>query len=142
MFNFTPIIQMIITVAVIAATAYLLPYLHSKGKLEKLSQVMEYITIAVRAAEQIFVGSGLGKKKKEYVLQWLADRNITVDLDAVDAMIESAVYDLKLEQYSGEPGYAGYPTAMYCGDTEGICGNTEGYTEAVAEDDARKRRPC
>lgn len=103
MFNITPIIQMVITVAVIAATAYLLPYLKSKGHLEQLGETMEYITIAVRAAEQIFVGSGLGEKKKEYVLQWLNDHNITVDLDKVDAMIESAVYDLNLEQYMSDP---------------------------------------
>ena len=141
MFNITPIIQMIITVAVIAATAYLLPYLKSKGHLEKLGETMEYITIAVRAAEQIFVGSGLGAKKKEFVLQWLKDHNITVDLDKVDAMIESAVYDLNLEQYYSEPIYAGYPYEMYYGETEGTCGDTEEDTEDGTEEAAEEASP-
>lgn len=142
MFNITPIIQMIISVAVIAATAYLLPYLKSKGHLENLSETMEYITIAVRAAEQIFVGSGLGEKKKEYVLQWLKDRNITVDLDKVDAMIESAVYDLNLEQYMSDPVYAGYPIDYYYGETEGTCDDTEEeVTEDATEEAAEEAAP-
>lgn len=139
MFNITPIIQMIITVAVIAATAYLLPYLKPKGHLEKLGETMEYITIAVRAAEQIFVGSGLGAKKKEFVLQWLKDHNITVDLDKVDAMIESAVYDLNLEQYMSDPIYAGYPIDYYYGETEGsTCDDTEEVTEDTTEEAAEE----
>lgn len=96
---------------------------------------MPYIRIAVRAAEQIFVGSGLGAKKKEYVLQWLADHNITVDLDKVDAMIESAVYDLNLEQYMSDPIYAGYPIDYYYGETEGTCDSTE---EDCTEEDAEE----
>ena len=141
MFNITPIIQMIITVAVIAATAYLLPYLKSKGHLEKLGETMEYITIAVRAAEQIFVGSGLGEKKKAYVLQWLKDHNITVDLDKVDTMIESAVYDLNLEQYMSKPVYAGYPVNAYFGETEGCCEDTEEVTEDATEEAAEEAAP-
>lgn len=142
MFNITPIIQIVITVAVIAATAYLLPYLKSKGHLEKLGETMEYITIAVRAAEQIFVGSGLGEKKKEYVLQWLKDHNITVDLDKVDAMIESAVYDLNLEQYMSDPVYAGYPINYYYGETEGTCdGSEEEIIEDATEEAAEEAAP-
>lgn len=134
MFNITPIIQMIITVTVIAITAYLLPYLKSKGHMEKMSKTMEYITIAVRAAEQIFEGSGLGEKKKEYVLQWLADRNITVDLDKVDAMIESAVYDLNLEQNMSETVREGCPT-----DSVGNEGNdSDGDEEESSDEDEEK----
>ena len=46
------------------------------------------------AAEQIFAGSGRGEEKKEYVVQWLKDRGITVDAEKIDAMIEAAVYEL------------------------------------------------
>ena len=50
--------------------------------------------IAVTAAEQIYVGTGRGPEKKLYVVEWLADRNITVDTNQIDALIESAVYEL------------------------------------------------
>ena len=48
-------------------------------------------------AEQIYVGAGRGEEKKAYVLEWLAARNITVDTDKLDAMIEAAVYELGKE---------------------------------------------
>ncbi len=51
--------------------------------------------IAVSAAEQIYNGSGRGPEKKAYVLEWLKQRGITVDEAKLDAMIESAVYELK-----------------------------------------------
>jgi len=53
------------------------------------------VKIAVSAAEQIYNGSGRGPEKKAYVLEWLKQRGITVDEAKLDAMIESAVYELK-----------------------------------------------
>ena len=47
------------------------------------------------AAEQIYTGSGRGAEKKEYVLNWLHEHGVTVDESKLDAMIESAVYELK-----------------------------------------------
>lgn len=50
--------------------------------------------IAVSAAEQIYKGSGRGEEKKAYVIQWLREHGITVDEAKLDALIESAVYEL------------------------------------------------
>lgn len=52
------------------------------------------ISTLVYAAEQIYK-SGEGAKKKEYVLdmatRWLKDRGFTIDLKAVEALIEAEV---------------------------------------------------
>lgn len=53
---------------------------------------------AVEAAEQIF-GGGKGKEKKEYakavITKYLAAKGIHLDLDIIEAYIESAVKELK-----------------------------------------------
>lgn len=50
------------------------------------------------AAEQIFTGTGLGAQKKEWVIQFLKDKGVKIDLDAIgtelNALIESAVYEM------------------------------------------------
>ena len=62
---------------------------------QQQAEINSWVKIAVSAAEQIYVGSGRGAEKKQYVLDWLHQRNITVDETKLDAMIESAVYALK-----------------------------------------------
>lgn len=53
---------------------------------------------AVEAAEQIF-GGGKGEEKKEYakkvITKYLAAKGIELDLDIIEAYIESAVKELK-----------------------------------------------
>ena len=66
-----------------------------KAKLEKKSlKISKWVRIAVNAAEQIYNESGMGEVKKEYVLEFLKKRGITMDIDSVDALIESEVYKL------------------------------------------------
>ena len=65
-----------------------------KAKLEKKSLISKWVRIAVNAAEQIYNESGMGEVKKEYVLEFLKKRGITMDIDSVDALIESEVYKL------------------------------------------------
>ena len=69
---------------------------------EQLLSNKEYITvkqqvlkIAVTAAEQIFIGSGRGTEKKEYVIKWLAEHGVKYDSSKIDEKIESAIYELK-----------------------------------------------
>lgn len=60
------------------------------------------IKTAVTAAEQIFVGTGLGEQKKQWVLQYLKDKGYKIDLNAINAelnaMIESAVYEMNKDK--------------------------------------------
>ena len=71
-----------------------IPYIKSKTTVEQQQEISAWVKIAVSAAEQIYKGVGRGEEKKEYVLNWLAEKGIKIDADELDAMIESAVYEL------------------------------------------------
>lgn len=65
-----------------------------KKRLAKIQQINAWVRIAVTAAEQIYIGSGRGTEKKEYVINWLHEHGVTVDESKLDALIEAAVYSL------------------------------------------------
>jgi hypothetical protein len=46
----------------------------------------------------IFNESGMGKQKKEYVLEYLNKKGFTVDYDTIDNLIENAVLELNAEK--------------------------------------------
>ena len=95
MIDLTPVVNAIIALIAAAISVFLIPWIKEKIEAEKLEQIMSWVTIAVEAAEQIYRESGMGAKKKAYVLDFLAKKGITLDVDSIDAMIESAVLDLK-----------------------------------------------
>ena len=76
-------------------STFLVPWIKGKVEAQKLEKIMDWVTIAVSAAEQIYNESGMGEKKKQYVLDFLEGKGLTVDINSVDAMIEAAVYGLK-----------------------------------------------
>ena len=94
MIEITPIIKAVLALLAAIVTGVLVPLIRSKTTLSQRQELMEWITIAVSAAEQIYQGSGRGQEKKAYVVKWLLDRGITVNDKEIDAMIESAVHDL------------------------------------------------
>lgn len=97
MFDITTIIEAVFALIVTVITAIVIPYIKSKTNAQQQAEIASWVKIAVAAAEQIYVGAGRGEEKKAYVLEWLAARNITVDADKLDAMIEAAVYALGKE---------------------------------------------
>lgn len=94
MIDITPIIEAVITVIVLCITTFLIPYIKSKTTAAQQEQIQAWVNIAVMAAEQLIQGSGKGAEKKEYVIKWLNEHNITFDAEKLDAMIEAAVYKL------------------------------------------------
>lgn len=92
--DITNILEAVITLAVALVTGLVIPLLRQKLGAEKLNKVATYVQIAVEAAEQMFRESGKGAEKKAFVIDWLAEHNIVIDDDKLDAMIESAVYNL------------------------------------------------
>jgi hypothetical protein len=54
------------------------------------------VTVAVTAAEQMKVAGLLpdGQQKKDYVLQFIRDKGITITDEELDALIEAAVYEI------------------------------------------------
>lgn len=92
--NMTTVMEAVITLVVAVITSILIPYIKSKTTNEEQRTINEWVRIAVTCAEQIYKGQGRGEEKKKYVLNWLENYGIILDEDAIDAMIESAVYDL------------------------------------------------
>ena len=98
MTDLTPIVNAVITLIAAIVTTFLIPWIKSKIDAAKLAQIVEWVGIAVRAAEQIYNESGMGEKKKQYVLDFLADKGFTLDPNSINAMIEAAVKNLNIEQ--------------------------------------------
>lgn len=94
MFDITPIVEAVVALIGVVITCIVIPYVRSKTTAQQREELNAWIKIAVAAAEQIYQGAGRGEEKKQYVLDWLEDHNITVDEDRIDALIEAAVYEL------------------------------------------------
>ena len=94
MTNITPIVEFVIALLCTIITYAIIPYIKSKTTIAQQQEILECVTIAVTAAEQIYKGTGRGKEKKAYVMQWLKDRGFEVDEAKIDAMIESAVHQM------------------------------------------------
>ena len=96
--DLTELLVAIITLLVGLAAKYAIPYLKEKYGEAKLNNVAKWVKIAVGAAEMIYSESGMGKEKKNYVLQFLNKKGLTVDFDVLDNLIENAVLELKQEK--------------------------------------------
>ena len=111
MTDITPIVLILIAIIGIVGCYYVLPYIKAKTEALKANmsasdwdELCKWVSIGVKAAEQLFPESGQGVSKKEFVwnwlkknvLSWLEQRNITFDMTAVDAIIESEVFKLNL----------------------------------------------
>lgn len=77
---------------------YILPLvlLVAAGYLVKVyrnDEVVKWVKVAVKAAEQIYNGSGQGKEKFAYVSEWISKKFKVSEIDLKN-IIESAVYEL------------------------------------------------
>jgi hypothetical protein len=95
MIDMTPVVEAIGALAMVLVTCVLIPYIKARTTATQQAEAARWVSIAVSAAEQIYKGTGLGREKKKYVMNWLKCRGIVVDVDRLDAMIESAVHDMK-----------------------------------------------
>lgn len=94
MIDLTALVQAVIALIATIISAFVIPWLKRKISAEKLAEVSTWVEIAVEAAEQLYEGSGRGAEKKEYVIQFLQQKGYTVDMAAIENMIEAAVYTL------------------------------------------------
>jgi hypothetical protein len=83
-------------IALIAAviTAFVIPWIKSKTTAAQFEKIETWVTIAVEAAEQIYTGSGWGAEKKAYVVEFLNGKGFSIDAEALDKLIEAAVFNL------------------------------------------------
>lgn len=92
--NITPIIEAVFALIGVVITAVVIPYIRSRTTAQQRAEINAWVRVAVSAAEQLYKGTGRGKEKKAYVLEWLTAHGVTVDEDKLDALIEAAVYAL------------------------------------------------
>ena len=88
------IFYVVLSLVSVIVTGIIIPLVKQKYRKEKVENVMAAVTIAVRAAEQIYKQTGQGDIKKKYVLQQLEEKGIKISDAELDAMIESAVLEL------------------------------------------------
>ena len=96
------IAQIVIGLVITGVIAYiglsLIPKIKESIGEEKFNKIVEYVGYAVNAAEQIFKETGLGEKKKEYVLNFingvLGKLNYSITEEELNILIESAVKDM------------------------------------------------
>lgn len=62
-------------------------------KIYRNENVIKWVKIAVKAAEQIYNESGQGKEKFDYVSEWISKKFKISETDLKN-LIESAVYEL------------------------------------------------
>ena len=93
--DYTMIIKGVITILMALITMFVIPWLKSKTTEEQFNDILKWVKIAVQAAEMIYKESGMGKAKKAYVESFLNDLGIVYDKKEIDALIESAVLELK-----------------------------------------------
>lgn len=96
MTDITPIFEALIALATAIITTFLVPYIKEKLDDARFEKLLKWTRIAVEAAEKLFNETGLGENKKAYVLAFLQKHGYSVDIDEIDVLIESAVYEITI----------------------------------------------
>lgn len=99
MIDITNIISTGLALIIALISTFLIPWLKNKVSAEKFEQIKEWTKVAVQAAEMIYNGVGRGEEKKTYVINYLNSKGFKVDTTTIDALIESAVLDLKRGEF-------------------------------------------
>lgn len=94
--DITVIIEIAVTVISAVLTGFLIPLVRSKMTNERKERLEFWLSVAVKAAEQLFRNKEkAGTQKKDYVISFLLSKGLVFDVDEVTALIESEVYKLK-----------------------------------------------
>lgn len=88
------IVEALISLIAAVFTCVIIPLIRSKVTTAQFEKIKMYVGIAVKAAEQIYVGNGRGTEKKQYVVEYLEKLGLKVDAETLDKLIEAAVFDL------------------------------------------------
>ena len=106
--NIPMIINIAIPILGFIVTTYLIPYLKANTTEKQREDIIFWVKIAVKAAEQIYhYKAGAGADKKAHVLQFLNEKGITISEDELDALIEAAVLEINREKESLEQAVQG-----------------------------------
>lgn len=88
------IMTLIISLIGVILTGVFVPWLRMRMNDEKLRTVEMWVNIAVAAAEQMKASGLINIDKKDYVIEFIRDKGITITDEELDALIEAAVYEI------------------------------------------------
>ena len=98
------VIKVVVMVAALVITRYLVPWLKEKIGTEKLAVAEKWARYAVLKAQQV-LWDETGKDRKAYVTEFLKEiliaKNIALSDEQLDVLIEAAVKQMKIEENSG-----------------------------------------
>lgn len=97
-------LKILVMVAVLVLTRYVLPWVKSKADSEKLNLVTQWAYKTVLMVQQTMKTTD-GKEKKAIVTQFLKEilqeKNITLSDAQIEILIEAAVKQMKLQENAG-----------------------------------------
>lgn len=97
--NITPILELAVKLIFAAVTIFLIPKIKklfaTKGSESDQKKLIRWAEIAVQAAEEAARSGLIDKKAKyQYAKNFLEARGVTFDADAMQALIDSTVWEL------------------------------------------------
>lgn len=96
------IILGIISIIGAILTGIVVPYIKEKIGNEKLKKYETWAAYAVRSAEMIFSGQGMGEDKKKYVVDFLNNmfnkNKVVITPEQIEVLLEAAVKNMKIEE--------------------------------------------
>lgn len=96
MTDLTPIINAAIALLAALISAFVIPWLKSKTTAQDRETMLQWVEIAVAAAQQLYHQMD-GAERKRYVRAFLASKGYSVDDAEIDSAIEAAVLRLHRE---------------------------------------------
>lgn len=93
MINLTPIINALIVLFFAIITSVVLPLLKKHLSAKEMDEMLNWVKIAVAAAQQLYHQLD-GSERKKYVKKFLADKGYDVHTEEIDVAIEAAVLEL------------------------------------------------
>lgn len=96
MIDLTPIINALIVLIAALISAFVIPWIKRKTNQQDREEMMQWIEIAVAAAQQLYHNLN-GSERKDYVLQFLLSKGYDISSKEVENAIEAAVLKLHKE---------------------------------------------
>lgn len=95
MTDLTPVINAFIALVAALITAFVIPWIRRNTSAKDREELLKWVEIAVMAAQQLHYQLK-GEERKQYVLDFLAQKGYDVSSEEIENAIEAAV--LKLHQ--------------------------------------------
>ena len=71
--DITPVVEAVIALVAVVITTFVIPWIKSKSTGSKWSNLKEWASAGVNAAEAMFVGTKLGNDKRKFVEEYLKE---------------------------------------------------------------------